>query len=155
MIRSILLHPDSHLHLSSASVSADELRSLAFQSFLDDLEETLKKADGVGLAAPQVGMRKRAIIVRTGDRLCAFINPKIISVSKRLAEGEEGCLSVPGAFGIVDRHVSVKIKALTRTGERILVKATNLEAVIFQHEIDHLNGVLFIDKIKRWTKPPK
>lgn len=106
---------------------------------------------GIGLAAPQVGTNKRIIIVQTKNGPTAFINPKIFSTSLFKNSGEEGCLSVPGVWGVVKRFKKVKIKALNRQGEKIIIKADGLESRIFQHEIDHLDGLLFIDKVEKIT----
>ncbi|MFH1253020.1 MAG: peptide deformylase [Candidatus Uhrbacteria bacterium] len=147
----ILTNPNPTLRKVSKPVKSAEILRPEFQKFLDEMIETMKR-DGVGLAAPQVGILERAIIVKTKTGPEAFINPKIISASLRLAEGEEGCLSVPGVWGIVKRHTKVKIKAFNRRGEKVLIKASDLEAVIFQHEIDHLDGILFIDKVEKITR---
>jgi peptide deformylase len=111
-------------------------------------------ADGIGVAAPQIGVLKRIIIVKTANGAEAFINPKIISSSIRRVESEEGCLSVPGVYGIVKRHASVKVKAYDKDGKKIKFKTGGLQSIIFQHEIDHLDGILFIDKVIRYTNTP-
>lgn len=147
----IITNPNPILRQVAEPVRPAEILRLEFQKLLDEMIETMKK-NGVGLAAPQIGVSQRAIIVKTKTGPEAFINPKIISASIRKTEGEEGCLSVPNVWGIVKRYAKVKIKALNRRGEKVLIKATGLESVIFQHEIDHLNGILFIDKIEKTTR---
>jgi len=147
----ILTNPNSILRNVSKPVEPAEVLRPEFQAFLDEMIETTKK-DGVGLAAPQVGINKRFIIVQTKKGLEAFINPKIFSTSIRKVESEEGCLSVPGVWGIVKRFSKIKVKALNRLGEKVMIKASGLESIIFQHEIDHLDGILFIDKVEKFTR---
>ena len=112
---------------------------------LDDMAETMYKADGVGLAAPQVGILRRFCIVDTGDGLVELINPVIVE-----ADGEqidnEGCLSVPDRFEEVKRPMTVTVRAQNRKGENIVVTAEGLKAHAFCHEIDHLDGILYIDR---------
>ncbi|HNX29006.1 MAG TPA: peptide deformylase [Syntrophomonadaceae bacterium] len=112
---------------------------------LDNMRETLYAFDGVGLAAIQIGVPKRMIVVDPGDNYIELINPVILS-----REGEkkasEGCLSVPGKVGLVNRAQKVTVKALNRAGEEFTVEAEDLFARVLQHEIDHLEGILFIDK---------
>ena len=113
---------------------------------LDDMADTMYEADGVGLAAPQVGILKRVVVVDIGDGLIELINPEIIE-----AEGEyldnEGCLSVPGESGDVLRPYRVKVRALNRFGETIEIEGEELLARAFCHEIDHLDGILYVDKV--------
>ena len=109
--------------------------------------ETMKQEKGVGLAAPQIGLNKRLFVGQMENgSIEAFFNPKIISVSETMVKSEEGCLSIPQTFGLVLRHKKVKIKAIDRKKQKIQLTATGLLAIIFQHEIDHLNGILFIDQ---------
>jgi len=147
----ILTNPNPILREVSKPVDPAEILRPEFQRFLDEMIETMKEG-GVGLAAPQVGVAKRFIIVKTKTGPEAFINPKIFSASIRKINSEEGCLSVPGVWGIVKRHSKVKVKALNRRGEKVLIKASGLESIIFQHEIDHLDGILFIDKVEKITR---
>ena len=111
---------------------------------LDDMKETMNKADGVGLAAAQVGVLRRVIVIDVGDGLMELINPEIIEVSGE-QEGQEGCLSVPGRYGIVKRPNYVKLRAQNRKGQWRLYEGTELKARAFCHEIDHLDGTLYID----------
>lgn len=112
---------------------------------LNDMAETMYKENGVGLAAPQVGILKRVIVVDIGEGLIKLINPEIVE-----KEGEqqdaEGCLSIPGIIGEVKRPCRVKVKGINENGENIEIKATGFLARAFCHEIDHLEGILFIDK---------
>ncbi len=115
-------------------------------TLLDDMRETMYDADGVGLAAPQVGVLKRVILVDVGEGLVELINPEIIETCGEEID-EEGCLSLPGVNGEVARPEAVTVKGLNRKGEEIRIEAKNLFARALCHEIDHLNGVLFTDRI--------
>jgi peptide deformylase len=112
---------------------------------LDDMAETMRHADGVGLAAPQVGILRRVVVIDVGEGLIELINPEIIETSGQ-QRGAEGCLSIPGVRGEVIRPEKVRVKALNRKGEQIEITGTGLLARALCHEIDHLDGVLFIDK---------
>lgn len=151
----VLTNPNKGLRVVSEAVSKEELAAKETQAFIAELVEAMRLYDGVGIAAPQVGLAKRIIVVKTKTGPEVLVNPKIFSASLRLVESEEGCLSVPDVFGIVKRHKSVKIRALNRQGEKVQLKASGFEAIIFQHEIDHLDGILFIDKVLRYTTHPK
>lgn len=113
---------------------------------LDNMADTLRDAEGVGLAAPQIGISKCVVVIDVGDGLMELINPEIVS-----CEGEEtdaeGCLSIPGVQGEVCRSEKVTVTAWDRTGKTIRITGTGLLARAFQHEIDHLHGVLFVDKM--------
>lgn len=122
---------------------------------LDDMRETLGGADGVGLAAPQVGVLRRAVIVietnvpeGESEYIIELINPEIIESSGE-QEGPEGCLSVPGEFGLVKRPMKVKVRAQNRNGEWFEVEGEGLTARCFCHEIDHLDGVVFTSRCER------
>ncbi len=112
---------------------------------LNDMAETMYAAEGVGLAAPQVGILRRYCIVDAGDGLVELINPVIVEKSGSQT-GEEGCLSLPGQYGIVTRPLKVTVRAQNRYGENITVSAKGLKARAFCHEIDHLDGILYIDR---------
>lgn len=119
-------------------------------SLLDDMRETLKNANGVGLAAPQVGVLRRVAIVDTGEKVLDLINPEIIS-----SEGEqidaEGCLSYPGKYGLVKRPRIVTIRATDRNGDTYEYTGEDLTARAFCHEIDHLDGHFFTEKVTEWV----
>ena len=117
---------------------------------LDDMPETMYAAEGVGLAAPQVGVLRRAITIDVGDEtgLIQLINPEIIA-SEGEQEEAEGCLSMPGRRGYVKRPQRVVVRGINRAGKPVEIRAEGLLAVAFCHEIDHLDGVLFIDKMTR------
>ena len=119
---------------------------------LDDMAETMYKAEGVGLAAPQVGILRRFCIVDAGDGLVELINPVIIEKIGSQT-GSEGCLSIPDRFEEIERPMKVKVRAQNRKGENIVVEAEGLKARAFCHEIDHLDGILYIDRMKKLTQP--
>ena len=115
-------------------------------SLLDDMAETMYKAEGVGLAAPQVGILRRVCVVDVGDGLIELINP-VITEKSGSQTGSEGCLSVPDRFEEVKRPMTVTVKAQNRMGENIEIKAEGFLARAFCHEIDHLDGILYIDRV--------
>lgn len=151
MKRHILIHPDPRLKKLCAPVSemTDELRKLA-----DDLLETMYEAPGIGLAAPQVGVLQRLIVLdcvkEQGDtpRPTVMFNPQVISSSDDLNTYEEGCLSIPDQFGEVTRPAEVKVAWLDRDGNLQEQEFDGLWATCVQHEIDHLDGKLFIDYLR-------
>jgi peptide deformylase len=121
----------------------------SIQRLIDDMVETMKQANGVGLAAPQVGVTLRLIVLQMpGEEPMAIINPEIVRHSGE-QEVTEGCLSVPGYFGEIKRSASVTVKGRDRRGKATRIKAIGLMAEVLEHEIDHLNGVLYIDHIER------
>ena len=124
----------------------------SIQRLVDDMVETMQQVSGVGLAAPQVGVSLRVVVLRMPDEEpIAIINPEMV---KRTGEREvsEGCLSVPGYVGEIKRSVSVTVKGWDRHGKAIRIKATNLMAQVLEHELDHLNGILYIDHIESQDK---
>lgn len=117
-------------------------------TLIDDMAETMHAADGVGLAAPQVGVLRRIVVIETEPgKLIELINPKIIAYSGS-QEGTEGCLSVPGKYGTVTRPMHVTVRALNRKGETFDITGSELLARAFCHELDHLDGKLYIDIAK-------
>ncbi len=142
------------------------------QTLIDEMVATMRAAPGVGLAAPQVGISERLIVVEYADppedqdetqevaepkeakpRLYVMINPEIVKTSKETELGIEGCLSIPGLVGEVERYSTVRLKGLNRRGQPMKLTAKGWLARIFQHEIDHLNGVVFPDIAKEVWKP--
>lgn len=121
-------------------------------TLLDDMHETLKLAQGLGLAAPQVGVLRRVVIIELDGKLYEMINPEIVE-TKGYQEEIEACLSVPDLYGLVRRPAWVKIKALDRYGKEYFAEGTGLLARAFSHETDHLDGVLYIDKAKKTYTP--
>ena len=137
------------------------------QTLIDDMVETMREAPGVGLAAPQVSTLDRLIVVEYGEeeededgtiiekpkKLYVVVNPEIVKASEETELGVEGCLSIPGVVGEVERFSMVQVKGLNRRGQPLKIKAEGWLARIFQHEIDHLNGVLFPDRATHVWKP--
>jgi peptide deformylase len=124
----------------------------SIQRLIDDMIETMQRTNGVGLAAPQVGVPLRVVVLQMpGEEPVAIINPEIV---KRAGEREvtEGCLSIPGYAGEIKRSVSVTVKGLDRQGKPTRIKATGLMAQALEHELDHLNGVLYIDHLESRDK---
>ncbi len=125
------------------------------QKLIDDMIETMLEAPGVGLAAPQVGVSLRVLVIETpededdpqGGTKLQLINPEILKADGEQF-GEEGCLSIPGYVGMVKRNMNVTVRALNRKGKEIKIKATGFLARVLQHEIDHLDGVLFTDRLE-------
>ncbi|MBQ8532545.1 MAG: peptide deformylase [Clostridia bacterium] len=115
---------------------------------LDDMAETMYKAEGVGLAAPQIGILRRYCVVDVGDGLIELINP-VITEKSGSQTGSEGCLSIPDRFEEVVRPLKVTVRAQDRNGKNIVITAEGFKARAFCHEIDHLDGILYIDKIKK------
>lgn len=119
---------------------------------LEDMAETMRNANGVGLAAPQVGILRRVVVIDIGEGLIELVNPKIIAFSGE-QEGSEGCLSFPGQWGIVKRPNYVKVKAQDRNGEDFTIEGKELLARAFCHELDHLDGVVFKSVCERMLRP--
>ena len=130
----------------SEPVALDRIGSKELNKLIKDMKDTMKVENGVGIAAPQVGVHDRVIIAETEEGPTAFINPEITERAFKMVDSEEGCLSVPGCWGIVKRHRAVTVKAYKEDGTQVTLKANGLLAIIFQHEIDHLDGILFIDR---------
>jgi len=117
------------------------------KQLLDDMSQTMYHADGVGLAAPQVGVSQRIIVIDVGEGLIELINP-VITASEGSLISMEGCLSVPGIYGDVERCTSVTVEGFDRNRKKVRISATDLLAKALQHEIDHLEGILFIELAK-------
>lgn len=141
--------PKPSLRERSVEVDPKDIGTPEFQTYLDDLIETMFVEDGVGIASPQVGKNIRVFIVNEKMGAKAYINPEVTPIGELSIESEEGCLSVPGVWGIVPRAKKAKVLALDRHGRRVEFDAKGFMAIVFQHEFDHLNGILFIDKATR------
>ncbi len=156
-IREIVTLPNPILRRKARKVSdfGPELQVL-----IDDMVETMRAAPGVGLAAPQVDASQRVIVVEFGDeedesvptKLFMVVNPEITRSSRELVKGTEGCLSVPDIVGEVERSVTVTVKGMNRYGQPLKIKAKGWLARIFQHEVDHIDGVLFVDRAEQVWK---
>ncbi len=149
MILSIITEPNPILRQKAQEIEINKIKSREIQRLISDMEETVGPAGGIGLAAPQIGLSVRLIVINFDNKLTTLINPKIIKFSWRKEIGEEGCLSVPGKFGYVKRSKVIKVAAFNKTGKKIEFKAKGLFARVIQHEIDHLDGILFVDKVRK------
>lgn len=156
-VRKIITHPHPTLRRKARKVVdfGPELQNL-----IDDMVETMRSVPGLGLAAPQMNVSLSVIVIEFGDdedesvppKLYIVVNPKITRASRETVWGTEGCLSVPGLLGDVERAETVTVIGQSRRGQGQKIKASGWLARIFQHEIDHLNGVLFIDKAENIRK---
>jgi peptide deformylase len=161
-LRKIVTLPDTVLRRKAHAVTRFDKN---LHNLIDDMVETMREAPGVGLAAPQIGLSERIIVIEYFEheedeekedapkKVWAVLNPEIIKSSEEKVMGVEGCLSIPGLVGEVERHAAVQVKGLNRHGKPMKIKAEGWLARIFQHEIDHLNGVLFTDRATRVWKP--
>lgn len=145
-LRKIFTDKDPALHKVCRPVTKFDRR---LHSLLDDMKETLADAAGVGLAAPQVGILRRVVVVDTGEEILELVNPVILETSGE-QEGQEGCLSVPGKYGIVKRPMNVKVRAQDRDGNWFEAEGEELIARCFCHELDHLDGILYTEKMERF-----
>lgn len=136
--------------LRKKAASVENPKSPEIQKLIQDMLMTMKEAKGIGLAAPQIGHSLRIFAVNIGDKIYVFINPEIKDISKDKIPFEEGCLSIQKTWGAVTRSKKLTIKALNENGKPIKIRAKGLLARVIQHEIDHLNGALFIDKAEKF-----
>ncbi|HWH77364.1 MAG TPA: peptide deformylase [Candidatus Binatus sp.] len=142
-------------------IAVDELKSAALQKFIDDMIETMKEYEGVGLAADQVFTSKQIAVLEVADNprypekpqvpLTVLVNPKITPLSDEMAEDWEGCLSIPDLRGRVPRYKSIRVQALDRNGEALDFIAENFHARVIQHEFDHLNGKVYLDRMRDFS----
>ncbi len=161
-LRKIITLPETVLRRKARAITTIDKN---LQTLIDDMIETMREAPGVGLAAPQIGLSERIIVIEYFEReedeekedapkrVWALLNPEIVKTSSETLIGVEGCLSIPGLVGEVERYASVQVRGLNRHGKPVKIKAEGWLARIFQHEIDHLNGVLFTDRAIRVWKP--
>jgi peptide deformylase len=158
-LRDIVTLPDPILRRKARTITRFDAD---LQSLIDDMIETMREAPGVGLAAPQVGISRRLIVVEYPEddeldeapkKLYVVVNPEIKETSEETEMGIEGCLSIPGLHGEVERAIAVTVKGQTRRGKPMKIKAKGWLARIFQHEIDHVNGVVFTDRAEKVWKP--
>jgi peptide deformylase len=151
-ILKVITNPNPNLRKISKTIDERVSGSADFKKFCRDLKNTMAKRDGVGLAAPQVGKNLRLFAIQTKDGPMIFVNPKITNKSLTKEWSEEGCLSVPNTFGKVKRHKKITCIYQDETGEIKKIAADGLMSVVIQHENDHLDGILFIDKAKEIIK---
>ena len=145
-IRKILTDKDPALHKVCKPVESFDRK---LHKLLDDMAETMDDAGGVGLAAPQVGILRRAVVVDTGDGVLELVNPELVETSGE-QEGAEGCLSVPGKYGLVKRPYIAKVRAQDRDGNWFEAEGEELIARCFCHELDHLDGIVYTQVMERY-----
>jgi peptide deformylase len=148
----ILKLPSETLRKKSELIKTDKISAKKYEELCVAMEATMLSKDGVGLAAPQIGKNIRLVVVNTKNGPIFLFNPEIIKKSWQKEWGEEGCLSVPMVFGEVNRHKKITCVFCNRQGANEKIKASGLLARVIQHEIDHLDGILFIDKAKKLVK---
>lgn len=141
-LRNIVTLEDPILRKTSRKVEKFDKR---LWDLLDDMKDTLYNANGAGLAAVQVGILRRVVVIDVGDGYIELVNPEITECSEETQEETEGCLSIPGEYGITVRPQWVKVKAQNREGKWVVYKGEGLKARCFCHELDHLDGILYID----------
>ena len=149
------------LRIVTENVALRELESTAMQKFIDDMIETMKEYDGVGLAADQVHESKQVAVLEVADNpryphkprvpLTVLVNPTITPLSEDMEEDWEGCLSIPDLRGMVPRYKSVRVQALDRQGKEIDFVANDFHARVIQHEVDHLNGKVYLDRMRDFS----
>jgi peptide deformylase len=144
----ILTVPNPLLRQKAEEINFSEWNRQQLEELSQDMILTMKSAVGIGLAAPQIGQSIRLIVVEYNPTPLVLVNPRIIKHSWRKQLMTEGCLSIPGQVGLVKRYRGVKVAALDIKGKLFEIKAKGLLAQVLQHEIDHLDGILFIDKVK-------
>ena len=135
------------LHKPSEEVDPKEIGTPEFATLIADMVETMYAAKGVGIAAPQIGVGKRIFIAESDEGPIAMVNPKFTKKSWKMVPGEEGCLSIPGKYDAVKRHKSVTIKGLNAQGQPVTFTAHDFFARVLQHEMDHLDGLLYVDRV--------
>ena len=145
-IRKILTDKDPALHKVCRPVEKFDWR---LHRLLDDMRDTLAEANGLGLAAPQVGILRRVVIVDTGEEILELVNPEMLEVSGEQV-GPEGCLSVPGKYGLVKRPYIAKVRAQDRDGQWFEAEGEELIARCFCHELDHLDGIVYTEVMERY-----
>ena len=145
-LRKILTDKEPALHKVCKPVEKFDWK---LHKLLDDMKETLAQANGVGLAAPQVGILRRVVIVDTGEEILELVNPELVETDGQ-QEGAEGCLSVPGRYGLVKRPYYAKVRAQDRFGDWYEAEGEELIARCFCHELDHLDGILYTQVMERF-----
>ena len=145
-LRKILTDKDPALHKVCKPVTSFDAK---LHKLLDDMAETMQEANGVGLAAPQVGILRRVVVVDLGDEILELVNPSLVETDGEQV-GAEGCLSVPGKYGLVKRPYIAKVKAQDRFGDWFEVEGEELIARCFCHELDHLDGIVYTEVMDRY-----
>jgi peptide deformylase len=148
MIKELLKIGNPSLRQLSEHVSRKEIKSKEIKQLINDMMETMKDAKGVGIAAPQIGINKRISIITIKDKLEVIVNPVIIPLTEEVQGFWEGCLSVPEFRGYVERPKKIALYYLNELGEAKYLETNSFLAAVIQHEVDHLDGSLYVDKIK-------
>ncbi|MFA6587736.1 MAG: peptide deformylase [Patescibacteria group bacterium] len=156
-IKKIITIPNQILRAPTTLVDPFLVNQKSFKLLIEDLMDSMLSSDGIGIAATQIGSNLKVCIINTKDKPLVLINPAIAKFSWRKAIMEEGCLSVPGVWGLVKRSKKITVQTMNDKGEQKIFEAKDMFARVIQHEIDHLNGILFIDKTLKYTQgePPK
>jgi peptide deformylase len=141
----ILEYPNEILRNTSEKVK--DPTSVEIKQLILDMTKTLRANNGLGLAAPQIGKNLQICVIEIENELFVLINPEIKNLSKEKINSQEGCLSLPNKFLNIDRHKRIKVKATDTNGKKQIIRARGLLARVIQHEIDHLNGVLIVDRV--------
>lgn len=153
MVKNVIQEPEPILRQKAKPYT--KIGTAEAKKLVKDMLETMEEKQGIGIAAPQINESVQVIIVRTENGPYTLFNPKLIKTSKKKEPYEEGCLSVVGVYGLVPRYSSVEVEAQNESGETVRIKAEGYLARIFQHEIDHINGILFIDRSTKFTEGKK
>lgn len=149
----IITQPNPILRKKSVAINSKIINSRELKRLISAMAKTMVKTDGVGLAAPQIGKNIRLAVINSKDGVFCLINPKFTKKSWARELAPEGCLSLPGIFGKVKRHKKVSLTYYNQDGKKIKLTAEGLMARILQHEVDHLDGILFIDKAVEIENP--
>jgi peptide deformylase len=160
-IRKISIMGNPILRVPTKPLTKSVIQSAVIQRLIDDMVDTMREYDGVGLAAPQVHENKPIVVLEAVDNsryknkedipLTILVNPVVTPLTDSMEEGWEGCLSIPDIRGKVPRYTSIRVQAQDRNGKEVDITAKGFYAVVLQHEIDHLNGVLFLDRMKDFS----
>ena len=153
-ILKIITHPHPVLRQTAVALDPKVMTQPEWQALVQAMAQTMIEADGAGLAAPQIGQSIRLIAVAVPEGALIMVNPQITKSSWLKEWGEEGCLSIPNIYGEVKRHKKIRCKFWDAQGKQRQIEAEGLLARVIQHEIDHLNGILFIDKAKNIIEQP-
>ena len=145
----IITHPNPILRQKARELTREDILNPKFKKLMADMAETMLKKDGFGLAAPQINQSIRLVTVNNNGEIAVFLNPKILKKSWRKNIAEEGCLSIPNVFLPIKRHSAITLEFLNLAGDKQILKTKDLLARVLQHEIDHLDGILFIDKAEK------
>jgi len=148
----IIKNPSPLLRKKSEEINPEKIKTNELKELCADMVKTMKEEDGKGLAAPQIGKNIRLIVINTKNGPKIMINPKITKKSWAKEFGEEGCLSIPGVYGKVKRNKKINCIYFDKRGQKTKIQAEGLLSFVIQHETDHLDGILFIDKAKEIKK---